>query len=237
MITLYIFPEAFGLRNVSPFSLKVEMALKYLNMDYELREEADPRKTPKGKIPYVEVDGQKIPDSELIFEYLDQISNGGLYARLSDSERGQGTAFVRLGEDHLYWMMVASRWLDESWWPNIVNGFFGSIPALVRPIVTSMARKQVIKTYDLHGLDRHTLEEQKGFARRDLTAINQVVAEGKYIVGSRLTVFDFSVASLLSGIFDNKPETWLTEIANEFPALPDYAERIQKEVGIFGRQE
>ena len=32
---------------------------------------ADPRKAPKGKLPYLEVDGEKIPDSELIMEYLD----------------------------------------------------------------------------------------------------------------------------------------------------------------------
>ena len=35
MIGLYTFPEAFGLRNVSPFCLKVEMALHHLGERYE----------------------------------------------------------------------------------------------------------------------------------------------------------------------------------------------------------
>ena len=132
--------------------------------------------------------------------------------------------------------MVASRWLDENWWPHVVKGFFGDIPALIRSIVTSIARKQVVKTYDLHGLGRHSLAEQTDFARRDLLAISNVVSEQDYIAGQRLSVFDFSTAGVLSGILDNKPATWLTELASEFPALRQYSERIQQEVGVFGRQ-
>jgi glutathione S-transferase len=83
MITLFTFPEAFGLRNVSPFCLKVEMALAYLKLDFEIVMEKDPRKTPKGKLPYIVVAGETIPDSELILEYLDNKTDGGLYGNLA----------------------------------------------------------------------------------------------------------------------------------------------------------
>ena len=135
MIKLYTFPAAFGLRNVSPFCLKVEMALVHLKLDFEIEELFDPRKAPKGKLPYIEVDGKIIADSELIFEYLDEISQGGLYGDLTPLERAHGTAFVRMADDHLYWMMVASRWLDDGWFPNIVSGFFGFVPGLFRGFV------------------------------------------------------------------------------------------------------
>ena len=123
MIKLYAFPEAFGLRNVSPFCLKVEMALTYLNDEYEIVEESNPRKSPKGKLPYIVINGESIADSEIILEHLDQIHNGALYGHLSDDEYARGYAFTRLAEDHLYWLMVASRWLDDDWFPNIVEGF------------------------------------------------------------------------------------------------------------------
>ena len=58
MIKLYTFPPACGLRNVSPFCLKVEMALSYLEIPFEIVEISDPRKAPKGKLPYVDIDGQ-----------------------------------------------------------------------------------------------------------------------------------------------------------------------------------
>lgn len=235
MITLFTFPEAFGLRNVSPFCLKVEMALSYLDIDFEIALESDPRKGPKDKLPFIISDGITLDDSELILQHLDELSNGGLYGQLSPTEIGVGRAFARLADDHLYWMVVASRWLDDDWFPNVKDGFFGNMPPLVGPLVSKLARRQMRQTYRLHGLGRHTKEQQMGFARRDLQAIANVVSEEQYIVGKRLTVFDFSVASLLAGLLDNKPATWLTTLAGDYPALTEYAERVQGDLNIYCR--
>lgn len=57
-----------------------------------------------------------------------------------------------------------------------------------------------------------------------------------YIAGARLTVFDFSVASLLSGLYDQQPASWINGIADEFLDLRDYAERIQNETGVYARK-
>jgi len=93
----------------------------------------------------------------------------------------------------------------------------------------------VRQTYNLQGLGKHSLDEQKQFAMTDMQAISDVVSQNQYIVGGRLTAYDFSVASMVSGILDNKPDTWLTEVAAALPALKEYAERVQTEKGIFGR--
>ena len=235
MITLFTFPEAFGLRNVSPFCLKVEMALSYLDIDFEIALESDPRKGPKDKLPFIISDGVTLDDSELILQHLDQRSNGGLYGQLSASEMAVGTAFSRLADDHLYWIMVASRWLEDDWFPNVKKGFFGNMPPLIGPLIATLARRQMRQTYRLHGLGRHTREQQMGFARRDLQAIANIVDEEQYIVGNRLTVFDFSVASLLAGLLDNKPATWMTTLAAQYPALTAYAERVQRDLNIYCR--
>ena len=124
MVELYTFPETFGLRNVSPFCLKVEMALTHIGIEYQIVEEKDPRNSPKGKLPYIVLDGESIADSEIILEHLDKTHNGVLYGSLTDAEYAQGYAFTRLAEDHLYWLLVASRWLDDEWFLNIVNEFF-----------------------------------------------------------------------------------------------------------------
>ncbi len=235
MIKLVTLPPAFGLRNVSPFCLKAEMAMSYLNMDFEHVIEKDPRKTPKGKLPYMVIDGEKIADSELILEKLDELSQGKLYGGLTPQEKAIGFAFTRLAEDHLYWLMVSSRWLEDDWFPNVVEGFFGFVPGFIRGFAARSAQKGVKETLHLHGLGRHTPEEQEGFLRRDLQAIADVVSKENYIVGGRLTVFDFVVAGMLSGLMDNEPATWVSKIANGYPSLREYLERIQAEVGISGK--
>lgn len=232
---LFTFPEAFGLRNVSPFCLKVEMALAHLGLDYEIVLESDPRKSPKGKLPYIVEGDFTLADSELILEYLDQKTNGGLYAGLSDDEVARGVAFTRLIDDHLYWMLVASRWIDDEWFENVREGFFGALPPLIKQLASALARKQMRKTYLLHGLGKHSLEEQAGFARRDFEALAAAFKVNDYIAGARLTVYDFGVASLLAGLYDQRPPSWINAIAAEFPSVQRYAERVQQEVGVYAR--
>ncbi|WOJ92885.1 Tom37 metaxin N-terminal-like domain-containing protein [Congregibacter variabilis] len=235
MIKLYTFPEAFGLRNVSPFCLRVEMALAHLGMEFEIALESDPGKSPKGKLPFIVDEGQTIADSELIFQHLDRKSGGALYGNLQPGEYGQGMAYTRLVDDHLYWLMVASRWLDDAWFVNVKKGFFSAFPFGLRTVIGGLARRQMRQTYVLHGLGKHSLEEQQGFARRDLAALEDALDGKTHLLGERLTVFDFSVVSLLSGLIDNQPATWISTIAQEYPGLRSYTERIQAEVGTYAR--
>lgn len=235
MTTLHILPAAFGLRNPSPFCLKIEMALTHLKIDFEIVTVTDPRKAPKGKLPWL-VDGAVIPDSELILAHLDQKTNGGLFGNLTPQELAAGTAFTRLAEDHLYWLMVASRWLDDEWFKVVKRDFFGGLPAPVSWLVSMLARRQVRQTYNLHGLGRHSLQEQKDFARKDLEAIAAQLTASNYIAGDRLTVFDFAVVGILAGLMDNQPVTWVSEIANEMTEPRDYLERVQKELNVYGRE-
>jgi glutathione S-transferase len=237
IISLYTFPPTFGLRNVSPFCLRIEMALKYLGIPFEVVLEHNPAKGPKNKLPFIKSNHEIIDDSELIYLHLDQLSNGGLYGELSHTELGVGCAFTRLIDDHLYWLIVASRWLDDTWFPNVYDGFFASFPPILRNLISTLARRQMRKTLDLQGLGRHTLDQQKDFARRDLGALVHTLSDSQYIVGNKMSVFDFSVSSMLSGLFDNRPGTWMTTIAEEFPELQYYAERIQSEVGVYGRAQ
>jgi glutathione S-transferase len=92
------------------------------------------------------------------------------------------------------------------------------------------------KTYKLHGLGLHSLEEQKEFARKDLHALNESIKGKTYLMGDEISVFDFAIASMLAGALDNQPGTWLTAIAVNFTPLVEYAERVQQQVGIFGRE-
>jgi glutathione S-transferase len=236
MLQLVTLPPAFGMRNVSPFCLKTEMLLVALELPFEMEAEPNPGKAPKGKLPFLVDEGRQIADSELITAYLDEKTGGGVFGGLSAQQRSQGLALARLAEDHLYWLMVASRWLDDQWWPNVVKDIFGFVPAPLRPLVTRVARKQVAKTYDLQGLGRHTLDEQRGFATRDLEALAWGVPGQGFLDGEKPGIHDFTVAGLMAGIYDNQPATWVTELAQPFTGLREYTERVQEAVGVWGRK-
>ena len=236
MLKLVVLPGAFGMRNISPFCLKMEMLLTALDVPFEMVEEADPRKAPKGKLPYL-IDGDEvIADSELMVHHVDKLTQGRVFEGHSAEEHAIGLSATRLAEEHLYWGIVASRWLDEAWWPNVVEGFFHIAPKPVRGLVAGMARKQVRKTYDLQGLGRHSPEEQRGFFRRDLDALQALVSSKPFLLGDTPTVHDFAVAGILAGLFDNQPATWITRLAEPYTELKAYADRVQETVGVWGRK-
>lgn len=235
MITFYTLPPAFGQRSPSPFCLKAEMALVHLKLDFEAKTTLELNKAPKGKAPWLDDDGI-IADSELILAHLDSKTNGGLYGQLTAEEIAIGTAFTRLAEDHLYWMILASRWLNDEWFENVKRDFFSSLPWPLRNIVPVIARRRVRQAYDLHGLGRHSLVEQRSFLDRDINALVARLSDHEYIASDRMTVHDFTVASMLASAMDNQPETWVSARMNQEQSLRDYIERVQDEVGVFGRK-
>lgn len=234
-IVLYTLGDAFGMRNVSPFCFKVEMALKFLDMPFEMRVENNPRKAPKGKLPFMDIDGTRFADSEVILAELDRLSGGKLFGQLDARSQALGLGLTRLAEEHLYWFIVASRWLDPEWFPNVVEGFFHIAPAPVRPLVASIARRQVRQTLHLHGLGRHSPSEQEGFVRRDFQALQDAVSDEGFLFGAEPCVHDFAVAALAAGAYYHQPPTWITPIANDYPGLLAFVERVQAHVGIHAR--
>ena len=70
---------------------------------------------------------------------------------------------------------------------------------------------------------------------RDLEALNSAVQGEAFLFGDTPNVFDFSIAGFMAGVYDNRPGTWVTELAQPFAALRDYTERVQAHVGVYGR--
>ena len=235
-IELYTLGGAFGMRSVSPFCLKLEMLLAHLEVDYTLVIEPDPRKAPKGKMPWAKIDGEVFADSEIIIDVIDGRTGGLVYAGLTPQERAYGLGLLRLAEEHLYWLMAAARWLDDDWWPNVKRDFMKIIPSVIRTPVSALIRRRMKQTIVLQGLGAHTPEEQLGFARRDLAALQGAVSQSRFLFGDKVSVFDMGIAAIMAGIYDNQPATRLTYIADEFSVLKAYTDDVQSVVGVFGRE-
>jgi Glutathione S-transferase N-terminal domain len=52
-IKLFQFPRMFDIPNLSPFCCKLETWLRIAGVPYEVVETPDPRKGPKGKLPFI----------------------------------------------------------------------------------------------------------------------------------------------------------------------------------------
>ena len=235
-VRLAIAPPAFGLRNVIPFCLKIEMLLESLGISTLLQEQPALRKAARGNVPVFVVDGLTTTTSESINAHLDVWTAGRILNGLSEEERTRGTALSRLTEDHLNWALEASRWLDPQWRPHAVASLFNTVPRLFRPAAGALFFRQMKKALISHGVGRHGIEEQRGFAIRQLSELNAAVKGSDFLFGGKPTVYDFTIASHMACIYHNQPATWLTNEALLFAELFQYTSRVEAAVGVYAAQ-
>ena len=78
MIQLYQFAAAWGMPSGSPFCTKLHAYFRMADVDYEPVNIGDPRKAPKGKVPYIADDGTTISDSGDIVDHIEATRSPGL---------------------------------------------------------------------------------------------------------------------------------------------------------------
>ena len=230
-VTLVQFPPVWG-RNVSPFALKLEAWLRLADIPFEIRHSTSLGKAPKGKLPYiVEGDGTAIGDSTLIIEHLKASRGIDPDAGLSSRERAEALALQRLFEDHLYFIGLYSRWIDEEGWGPTSEAFFEGVPRPARGLARTMVRERMRRTLHHQGLGRHSREEIYGLARADLWAATLHLGERPFFAGDRPATIDAVAYGFLANIYLVPLETELKRIALDFPSLLGWCEAMEQGLG------
>jgi glutathione S-transferase len=233
MINLYAAAPGWGVPNLSPFVLKVDCYLRMVGLPYELcsfRSLGDIVQAPKGKIPYIEDNGQKVADSGFILEYLQTTYGDRLGERLSQRDQAIALGMRRLMEEHLYWVIGYARYVEEEIWQqykHVLFGRYGSTPTEL-DAATAQIRDR-FRTY-LHGqgLGRHSRAEVYALGNADLTALSAYLEDRPYFLGEEPTALDATAYGFLANIFYVGYETPLEGHAKALPNLRAYCERMRQ---------
>ncbi|KTD25851.1 MULTISPECIES: glutathione S-transferase family protein [Legionella] len=200
MITLYQFPGIWGLPNASPFCLKVETYLRMAEIPFEIRFVRNPRKAPKGKLPFIKMDDKTLADSELIIDYLKGKVGNVLDRNLNKEQKALSVVLDNTFAERLYWIMVYMRWQYEPNWPIINKAFFDKMPTLSKLFVPAIVRKNILKTLYAQGMGRHNYDEILEMGYKTLDAIVDLLGENKYFHGSEPSSIDATAFAFLANI-------------------------------------
>jgi hypothetical protein len=176
-IKLFQFPRMFGIPNLSPFCCKLETWLRIAGVPYEVVETPDPRKGPKGKLPFIEDAGVRIADTSLIIDHLGRTRGVDPDAGLDASQRAIALLAQRTLEEH-YGFILAYTHLVRDEGLQHTGARFDSMPAIVRPLVGGLVRRQIKKILWSQGLLRHAHEDIIEAALRDWRAVLTVMFDG-----------------------------------------------------------
>ncbi|MGH6866812.1 MAG: glutathione S-transferase family protein [Methyloceanibacter sp.] len=224
MITLYAFGPAFGLPDPSPFVTKAEGLLKMAGLPYTVDTKGFGR-APKGKLPYIDDDGEIVADSTFIRWHLERKYKIDFDGGLDAEHRAIAWAFERMLEDHLYWAMVHERWVDDA---NFAKGpatFFRKLPAPVRPFLVPLIRRQVRRALHGHGMGRHLPEEIVALGTRSIDATARFLGTKQYLMGAEPTGVDATAFAFISGALCPLFDTPLRAAAEAHGNLKQYVER------------
>ena len=134
-------------------------------------------------------------------------------------------------EEHSYWALVYSRWVDEPGWSVVSEMFFGEIPGFIRSLIQNKEQKKMIAALNGQGLGRHNREEIYSIASKNITALSNYLGDKKYFFGKdKLTSIDICLHSYIINIIipdiDNPHKDAVMACQN----LVDHALRLDSEI-------
>lgn len=227
MIKLYQFAPAFGLPNFSPFCMKVETYLRMAALPYECPRGADLRKSPKGKLPYIEDAGRVVADSSFIIDYLKATYGDPLDAGLSAHQRATTLVIQRTFEESLYWAAVYSRWIDDAGFAVVGEAAFSRLAFPMRQIVPFFARRALRQELHGQGLGRHGRDEIYAIGCRDISALAELLGSQPYFLGADATSIDATGYAFFANLLWAPIDSPLRSHARSLPNIEAYCQRMR----------
>jgi glutathione S-transferase len=201
MITLYSYPELFGVADNNGYGLKVFAFLRLAGIPFVHEHIFDASKAPRGQLPYIVDDGETIGDSETIIAYVIAKYRPTINAGLSESEseRDSDLLITRMLDD-LYWVMSYSRWKDERYWPAFRDALKRQHPSLTDEGLLK-AREFNFQRYHFQGIGRY--EPDAAYARglADLGVLARRIPESGYVHGPKPTGIDAGIYGFIANIY------------------------------------
>lgn len=226
MLEFYQFGPAWGLPDASPFCIKLELWLKMAGIEYRSVIDGDTRKAPKGKIPYIKLDGETLGDSELIIEHLKNKFGDAVDSDLTPAQQAQSHLITRMMHDSLYWVLLHCRWVEDAGWSQVRAALFGGMPKPLQLLVPPLIRRGLIKTVDGQGLGRHSRDERMQFARNDIDALDTLLGDREFFLGDQPHAVDATVQAFLICFIGPPIDNPVKQYLLTKPRLLDYYQRM-----------
>ncbi len=208
--------------NLSPYCMKLEAYLRFAEIPYDIVTETRATNAPRGKVPFIDIDGIKLADSALIINFLKKHYRD-IDGSLTPLQFAHGRMLQRTLEDHLYWVTIYYEFSDEQGSYFLLNSVYGGINEF-----TNSLRADFIDRLWRQGMGRYTLREMLALAREDIDSLSTILGDSRYILGtSAPTSFDavlYGMTMIFFQVRELHPE--LTDYIRSKENLRNYIKRL-----------
>jgi glutathione S-transferase len=229
VITLYSYPELFGVADNNGYGLKVFAFLKLANVPFTHQHTFDASSAPRRQLPYIVDDGEIIGDSEAIIAHLTRKYRLTMDYALTAAQRDTRHLVMRLLDD-LYWVMSYSRWKDDAFWPSFRDALRREHPSLTEEGLRA-AQDFNAQRYYYQGIGRY--EPAAAYARgiADLQVLAHLLSASDYVFGQNPTSVDAAIYGFIANILFYPIDTPLRQFVMSHPNLVRHCNAIHAAVG------
>ena len=182
MITLYSYPDLYGVEDNNPYGLKIFAFLTLCRLPFEHRHILDTRLAPRGQLPYIVDDDTTIGDSDAIVAHLVRKYDLAIDKSLTLAQQDLHLLLRRTLDD-LYWVMSYSRWRDPRYWPTFRDALLTTHPDITADALEA-ARKYNFERYHYQGIGRFEPEDVYARGVADLRAVANLIDDARFHVRS-----------------------------------------------------
>ena len=208
--------------------MKVEAFLIIANIPYQVIIEDNAANAPKGKLPFIRDNGITISDSELIIDYLESKLDFQVDGHLNEHDKALHHAAIRMLDEHLYWAILYSRWIDDDNFLVMKAELYRDTPPPLSGIKANKRRKYVQTQIETQGLGKHRSEEIYQKAEKDLIVLSKILADHQWFGGDFVSKLDLAASAYLSQIMIEDLNSPLAKIIKRLGNLDAYAVRSKR---------
>lgn len=228
MLTLYSYPDLFGVADNNPFGLKVFAFMRLCQLNFTHRHILDTSVAPRGQLPYLADGEETIGDSDRIIAHLTHKYELGIDSELSAGQLN--LAFlVRRTLDDLYWPMSFSRWRDDRFWPSFRDAILAAHPEVSASDLEA-AREYNRLRYHYQGIGRYEPEQVYTRGVDDLRVVADLLGDEGFVFGPEPSSVDAAIYGFVANIYYYAIDTPLKRFMLSRPALVRHCEAIHERI-------
>ncbi|CCD65046.1 GST_C_6 domain-containing protein [Caenorhabditis elegans] len=228
VVYLYQFPRPANRQpNLSPYCLKIETFLRANRIKHEVVGTwLTLRQSPRGLLPFIELNGQQISDSQVIVWKLQK--HFDLDDKLEGSDRGTARAVERMIDLSTNYALLVDKTVNNAHLLLARQVSNLPLPSFLTNYLakgfSQTARKRVNGV-----LGKLDVAEQKELLRRDIRAIDDILGDKKFLFGDRITSVDCSVFGQIGAVFYLPYRQQISDLLeDDFPRVRAYCDRIRQ---------
>jgi glutathione S-transferase len=209
MLTLYSYPELFGVADNNGYGLKVFAFLKLAGVPFMHEHIFDASAAPRGQLPYIVDDGEAIGDSDTIIAHLSAKYRLTIDDGLTVAQRDTSHLIDRMLDD-LYWVMSYSRWKDGRFWPQFRDALIREHPSVTEAGLRK-AQEFNFQRYHFQGIGRYAPDAAYARGLADLRVLANLIPANGYVHGAKPTSIDAGIYGFIANIYFYQIETPLRQ--------------------------